>query len=401
MMVKETHYYPFGMTMPGRNFATQTPYRYGFNGQENDKELNAIEFNMREYDPRNCRLIGIDPLAKDYPYLSPYQFAGNTPLQAIDLLGMQPGAATIPRVSTSPSLGTMRVMPDGSVYIPVNGPSGNTYVQNAPYGTFFVNATPNLSNQLQQAKWQSGFAPGSSPGTAPTRGGPIGDIITNPNAPVDQKKMCELVGLNKPMPLMFVNNTGTTINNQTTPFALFQTQTQVSPTPPKVVIVDPRTQKPNNGDSHLYKTEDVQKNSWSHGLDYVANGYDKPLPYIGITTSKILGGRYAIESLRGSKSKLLATADLHTIQGAETAIIALNTYGLNYKSHLTNLNNQDVRASTRIGNLTFSHKQTSKILLGIKLLNGIMPGWDKATGANSLLFPENKKGTNHPSIKKP
>jgi hypothetical protein len=37
-------YYPFGMAMPGRTFAAATvpnAYRYGFNGKENDKDINS------------------------------------------------------------------------------------------------------------------------------------------------------------------------------------------------------------------------------------------------------------------------------------------------------------------------------------------------------------------------
>jgi hypothetical protein len=46
------------------------------------------------YDPRIARLLSVDPLTKDYPWYTPYQFAGNTPIQAIDLLGEQPAYVT-------------------------------------------------------------------------------------------------------------------------------------------------------------------------------------------------------------------------------------------------------------------------------------------------------------------
>ncbi|MCU0391428.1 MAG: hypothetical protein MUE81_09945 [Thermoflexibacter sp.] len=36
------------------------------------------------------RFLSIDPLARQFPYYSPYQFAGNTPIQAIDLDGAEP-----------------------------------------------------------------------------------------------------------------------------------------------------------------------------------------------------------------------------------------------------------------------------------------------------------------------
>ncbi len=35
------------------------------------------------------RFLSVDPLAKQYPWFSPYQFAGNTPIQAIDLDGAE------------------------------------------------------------------------------------------------------------------------------------------------------------------------------------------------------------------------------------------------------------------------------------------------------------------------
>jgi predicted nuclease of predicted toxin-antitoxin system len=34
--------------------------------------------------------LSVDPLTKDYPWYTPYQFAGNTPIQAIDLDGLEP-----------------------------------------------------------------------------------------------------------------------------------------------------------------------------------------------------------------------------------------------------------------------------------------------------------------------
>ncbi|OJX57977.1 MAG: hypothetical protein BGO89_06145 [Candidatus Kapaibacterium thiocyanatum] len=33
--------------------------------------------------------MSVDPLAGDYPWYTPYQFAGNTPIQAIDLDGLE------------------------------------------------------------------------------------------------------------------------------------------------------------------------------------------------------------------------------------------------------------------------------------------------------------------------
>ncbi|WP_158538561.1 RHS repeat domain-containing protein [Chitinophaga skermanii] len=86
-------YYPFGMMMPGRKF-TNT-YRYGFNGKENDNdnevkgEGNQQDYGMRVYDPRIGKFLSVDPITKQYPELTPYQFASNSPISAIDLDGLE------------------------------------------------------------------------------------------------------------------------------------------------------------------------------------------------------------------------------------------------------------------------------------------------------------------------
>jgi len=68
-------------------------YRYAFQGQEVDNELkgkgNSVNFKYRMQDPRLGRFFAVDPLNSKFPWLSPYAFAGNTPLQAIDLEGLE------------------------------------------------------------------------------------------------------------------------------------------------------------------------------------------------------------------------------------------------------------------------------------------------------------------------
>jgi RHS repeat-associated protein len=82
-------YYPFGMPMPGRNF-NAGDYRYGFNGKENDPEVEGQQdYGFRIYDTRLARFKSVDPLTKDYPWYTPYQFAGNSPIWAIDLDGLE------------------------------------------------------------------------------------------------------------------------------------------------------------------------------------------------------------------------------------------------------------------------------------------------------------------------
>jgi RHS repeat-associated protein len=86
------------MIMPGRRFSAGVSYRYGFNGKEEDDDVkgdgNQQDYGMRIYDPRLGRFLSVDPLTKEYPELTPYQFASNTPIQAIDLDGLEAVAYT-------------------------------------------------------------------------------------------------------------------------------------------------------------------------------------------------------------------------------------------------------------------------------------------------------------------
>ncbi len=79
--------------MPGRKFAATSLYRYGFNGKENDNEVkgegNQQDYGMRIYDTRLGKFLSVDPIAKDYPELTPYQFASNRPIDGIDLDGLE------------------------------------------------------------------------------------------------------------------------------------------------------------------------------------------------------------------------------------------------------------------------------------------------------------------------
>lgn len=84
--------------MPGRQFSVGGGYRYGFNGKENDCEVkgegNQQDYGMRIYDTRLGRFLSVDPIYKDYPGLTPYQFASNSPIANIDLDGLEKAPST-------------------------------------------------------------------------------------------------------------------------------------------------------------------------------------------------------------------------------------------------------------------------------------------------------------------
>ncbi|MET0637786.1 MAG: RHS repeat-associated core domain-containing protein [Chitinophagaceae bacterium] len=94
-VVTANDYYPFGMQMPGRDYNAlgAADSKYGFNRKENDDHVNGEgnqqDYGMRIYDPRMGRFLSVDPLTKTYPWYTPYQFAGNKPIWATDVDGLE------------------------------------------------------------------------------------------------------------------------------------------------------------------------------------------------------------------------------------------------------------------------------------------------------------------------
>jgi RHS repeat-associated protein len=87
------NYYAFGQNLPKwSSSALNDPkrYRFGFNGKEDDDEWTKQDYGFRMYDPRVARFLSVDPLAAAYPWYTPYQFAGDMPIWAADLDGLEP-----------------------------------------------------------------------------------------------------------------------------------------------------------------------------------------------------------------------------------------------------------------------------------------------------------------------
>ena len=71
-------------------------YRYGFNGKEIDKGDEGMggggstyDYGFRIYNPSMGKFLSVDPLTASYPWYTPYQFAGNKPINCIDLDGLE------------------------------------------------------------------------------------------------------------------------------------------------------------------------------------------------------------------------------------------------------------------------------------------------------------------------
>ncbi|WP_245569877.1 RHS repeat-associated core domain-containing protein [Flavobacterium soli] len=109
-ILEENHYYPFGMKHAnygdGRHDYVRNPdgtgyavidevhrnkYQYKYQGQERQDELslNWDSFKYRNYDYAIGRFMSIDPLAEDYTYQSPYNFAENKVISHLELEGLE------------------------------------------------------------------------------------------------------------------------------------------------------------------------------------------------------------------------------------------------------------------------------------------------------------------------
>lgn len=114
-VLSTSDYYPFGLEMAGRSASDTTAYRYGFNGKEKDTDFaNHYDYGFRIYNPRIAKFLSVDPLTMEYPWYTPYQFAGNKPIRFIDLDGLEEmdkmemsAAATGTTVLVRETVGTM------------------------------------------------------------------------------------------------------------------------------------------------------------------------------------------------------------------------------------------------------------------------------------------------------
>ena len=77
------------MTLPNRTFGAS--YHYGFNGKDKDGDGSSIQYDygFRIYDTHLGRFKSVDPIIKQYPELTPYQFASNRPIDGIDRDGLE------------------------------------------------------------------------------------------------------------------------------------------------------------------------------------------------------------------------------------------------------------------------------------------------------------------------
>jgi RHS repeat-associated protein len=150
------------MSQPGRKYSAGSPYRYGFNGKEKDDDVKDIEgsqqdYGMRIYDPRLGRFLSVDPLTDNFPYYTPYQFAGNTPIQAIDLDGGEPkfiikenGKLTRPMIALfNSAFGYSRAKMQATRWIKVN----NKFSAQTIFAMIFYDKSTSEQGERKHSVW--------------------------------------------------------------------------------------------------------------------------------------------------------------------------------------------------------------------------------------------------------
>jgi RHS repeat-associated protein len=88
---EENNYYPFGLKHKGYNNvvsanSNSVASKYRYNGKEIQDELGLdwYDYGARNYQPDLGRWMNLDPLAIEFPKVSPYNYALNNPINFID-----------------------------------------------------------------------------------------------------------------------------------------------------------------------------------------------------------------------------------------------------------------------------------------------------------------------------
>jgi RHS repeat-associated protein len=107
VLVQSGHYDPWGLNLADLETKTGKGVDlWQFTGQERDYQ-GYTEFKMRQYDPAVGRFMSVDPMADAFGWVSPFNYAENSPIANIDLYGLQKESVVNPRTyipSTRPEL---------------------------------------------------------------------------------------------------------------------------------------------------------------------------------------------------------------------------------------------------------------------------------------------------------
>jgi RHS repeat-associated protein len=95
-VIQRNYYYSFGLRVDSPDFqiGDEPENNYLYNGKELNEELdlNWLAYGFRWYDPAVGRFPSVDPLADQFAWVSPFNYAENDPVQYVDLWGLQQGS---------------------------------------------------------------------------------------------------------------------------------------------------------------------------------------------------------------------------------------------------------------------------------------------------------------------
>jgi len=123
-LVNQEEYYPFGET----SFGAYAKKRYHFCGKEKDEESGMYYYGARYYSHWLCRFISVDPMAGDYPFYTPFQYAGNQPINFIDLDGKEPASPQGDSTGTNSSSTTQPAANTGGQQQPAANDTAGTNI---------------------------------------------------------------------------------------------------------------------------------------------------------------------------------------------------------------------------------------------------------------------------------
>ena len=89
-LIQESHYFPFGLEMPGKSYLGGQDNQILYTGKSIDENhsLNWYDYGARYYDPQLARWHSIDPLSELYAGFSPFHYVMNNPVYFYDPNGM-------------------------------------------------------------------------------------------------------------------------------------------------------------------------------------------------------------------------------------------------------------------------------------------------------------------------
>ena len=135
------NYYAWGLEMPGRVYVIGAETEEGFTGHERDAESQMLYAGARYYLPALGRWTAVDPLADQFPSVSPYNYAANNPVSLFDPDGRAPACCLGQSDPEGRSVGQVaRGAPGPAGYRERNRQAGRAVV--AAAGAIGVGLTP-------------------------------------------------------------------------------------------------------------------------------------------------------------------------------------------------------------------------------------------------------------------